>query len=282
VHLKRGDKNAAHFAYPAGHTNTCCGSLGCAESVEHYNAKWKVSEDYKSLQFWQNCPVGHRLSMSNFMEPAWLATVEKLIAGTKYRADVLFENKSTGETVALEIYHSHAVHCAKYEACEGLGVRVIEIDATEVNSGNRILDNRIRSTSGEFFCRKCIENEKKRKWQLVEDAEEERRIAVEYERKRKIIAAKLADQMKIRTELDESERQRKALKQEEEDRNLEERVKIYTEQAAQRLNEERKREGERLEAKRREGICERQEEEARRILIAQDVKDRHPKWFRRT
>ncbi|KAJ1466030.1 hypothetical protein T484DRAFT_1756976 [Baffinella frigidus] len=77
------------------------------------------------------------------MAPEWTATVEKKIPGTLRIADVLLQNSSTGESVALEVYHTHEVGPDKLEECRRAGVRIIEVEETGITSDCRDLDNEL-------------------------------------------------------------------------------------------------------------------------------------------
>lgn len=159
VHLKRGTANRPHFAYAADHVATCKGSSGCGESTEHYDAKWLLHEKFGELCFWETCSGGHRTTSSRYSREIWVATVEKLIPGTTFRADVLLENNSTGASVALEVVHYSQVTIQKRRACDTLGTQLFEVSVkglTKALSSRQFeIENTIPSAHGSYECELC-------------------------------------------------------------------------------------------------------------------------------
>ena len=159
VHLRRGTTNRAHFAYAADHVATCKGSNGCAESEEHYDAKWLLQEKFDELCFWETCPGGHRTTSSKDCRTVWVATVEKIIPSSTFRADVLLENKSAGAVVALEVVHTNQVTLRKKRACDALGTRVFEVTVKGLNKALKSkqfgVENNIPSAGGSHDCDLC-------------------------------------------------------------------------------------------------------------------------------
>jgi len=159
VYLKRGPVNRPHFAYAADHVSSCKGSSGCRESKEHYDAKWLLYERFGDLCFWETCPGGHRTTSSKYCRESWTATVEKIIPGTTYRADVLLENNLTGASVALEVVHSSQVTKAKKTACDTQGTPLFEVSdkglTAAVDSRLFQIENTIPSARGFHDCALC-------------------------------------------------------------------------------------------------------------------------------
>ncbi|KAJ1465968.1 hypothetical protein T484DRAFT_1757026 [Baffinella frigidus] len=151
VILRRGLVLRPHFAYKAHRQNGCTGTVGCKETEVHYNAKWLLRDIFPQINFWTVCWRDHRNTPTQYTGLGWTATVEKQIPGTLRIADVLLQNSSTGEAVALEVFHTHAVTTDKLEECKRVGVRIIEVVATRITSDCRDLDNELDQCE----CRDC-------------------------------------------------------------------------------------------------------------------------------
>jgi hypothetical protein len=164
VILRRGLVLRPHFAYKAHRLNGCTGTTGCKETEVHYNAKWLLNDIFPQIKFWTVCWRDHRTTKTIYTGPEWTATVEKQIPGTLRIADVLLQNSSTGEAVALEVFHKHAVTSDKLEECKRAGVRIIEVVATMITSDCRDLNNELDQCE----CRDCA------KCQREEQARQER------------------------------------------------------------------------------------------------------------
>ena len=162
VTLHRGEQRKAHFSYKAHRRDGCKGAVGCEETEIHYQAKWLLSDIFTQVNFWRVCGYDHRVTKNQYTGPEWTATVEKGIPGTNRIADVLLENSSTKQVVALEVKRTHAVTVKKKEECELVGVTIIEVEADEVTPECRDLHNglNIYESGG---CGKCVENDLKRK-----------------------------------------------------------------------------------------------------------------------
>jgi hypothetical protein len=155
VTLRRGNILRAHFAYKAHRRHGCTGTEGCKETEIHYNAKWLLCDIFQQINFWRVCWCDHRISKNQYTGPEWTATVEKKIPGTKRIADVLLENSSTKEAVALEVYHTHAVKKDKKDECELAGVTIIEVEAAKVTPDCRDLNNELSQYEHDE-CGECI------------------------------------------------------------------------------------------------------------------------------
>ena len=158
VTLRRGNILRAHFAYKAHRRHGCTGTEGCKETEIHYNAKWLLCDIFQQINFWRVCWCDHRISKNQYTGPEWTATVEKKIPGTKRIADVLLENSSTKEAVALEVYHTHAVKKDKKDECELAGVTIIEVEAAKVTPDCRDLNNELSQYEHDE-CGECVEED---------------------------------------------------------------------------------------------------------------------------
>jgi hypothetical protein len=173
VTLRRGEERHPHFAYKAKahRRNGCTGTEGCKETEIHYNAKWLLCDIFQQINFWRVCGCNHRITKKQYTGPEWTATVEKQIPGTKRIADVLLENSSTKEAVALEVYHTHAVKKDKKTECELAGVTIIEVEATHVVHGVEVvaitpdcrdLNNELNQYEHDE-CGECVEEDRLRR-----------------------------------------------------------------------------------------------------------------------
>jgi hypothetical protein len=196
VTLRRGEEREAHFAYKAHRRNGCTGTEGCKETEIHYNAKWLLSDIFQQINFWRVCGCNHRITKKQYTGPEWTATVEKQIPGTKRIADVLLENSSTKEAVALEVCHTNAVADDKKTECELAGVTIIEVRATHVVHGVEVvaitsdcrdLDNELNQYEHDE-CGECVEEDRLRQARFKayrarkEKEEHDRRAREELER----------------------------------------------------------------------------------------------------
>jgi hypothetical protein len=196
VTLRQGDILRPHFAYKAHRRNGCTGTTGCKETEVHYNAKWLLRDIFPQINFWRVCGYNHRITKKQYTGPEWTATVEKQIPGTTRIADVLLENSSTKEAVALEVYHTHAVAEDKKTECELAGVTIIEVEATHVvhgvevlaiTPGCRDLDNELNQYEHDE-CGECVEEDLLRQARVKayrarkEKEEHDRRAREELER----------------------------------------------------------------------------------------------------
>ena len=229
VALKRGEKREAHFAYIQTNRDLsgCSGTAGCSpEAKVHYDAKWLLHDDFQSKVFRDWCTAGlHVLDPAlgtTYTSPPWTAAVEAIIPHTnRRRADVLLTNSSTGECVALEVYNTHAVDSAKLTECNGVGVKVIELGATQINSGVNVLDNKIRSSKW-TTCLECVQDEQIR----AERAEH--------------FARRHAEKERVRLEQDEIDRVFKAVvESERQERYAVERAARDAVECAERVERER-------------------------------------------
>jgi hypothetical protein len=189
VTLHRGDIYRAHFAYKAQRRDGCTGSSASPETEIHYNAKWLLSDIFSLINFRRVCVRGHEIGSDLYATPEWTATVEKAIPGTKKPcgksriADVLLENSSTGEAVALEVYNTHAVGLDKQNECKEAGVTIIEVQADKVTLECRELDNQIKV---EYYdCNACRREDEQQEAQAEEDRKRLERIERDCEERRR-------------------------------------------------------------------------------------------------
>jgi hypothetical protein len=201
VALKRGEILEAHFAYIATDRIGCGGGKVFApESEAHYKAKWLLHDSFAAKTFRDVCGDKHVIETHTYTPLEWEAFVEKKIPETNRIADVLLWNSSTKEAVALEVYHTHAVDQVKYDECKNAGVRLIELRASEVNTGIHELDNIIHTCEW-ATCPTCEQDRKMceeqdrlddEKWEREYEARERRRRwwdekrQREYEKQKKI------------------------------------------------------------------------------------------------
>jgi hypothetical protein len=262
VTLRQGDKNHAHFAYKADRRSGCKGPLGCKETEVHYNAKWLICDIFSQINFWTVCGWGHRITKNRYTTPEWTATVEKEIPGTKRIADVLLENSSTKQAVALEIYHTSGVGEAKKRECELAGVTIIEVKARDcllaITPGCRDLNNWLNKVRyGD--CAVCKHKEK------IQEARD------------KAYHAQLERDERDRNELEELEREHRrvqniAMELQNAARNAE-RIEQKRAREEERIEQERAREEERIEQERLRQETRARERERRE---RQDARSRMP------
>ena len=173
--LKRGEIINPHFAYPpTGKVVGCSGKIPTPEAVEHNEAKWLIHDKLSEYTFWNVCGKEHLVGKSmQFDALEWNCTVEKKIPGTARIADVLLENMFTEEIVAIEVYNTHKVGFLKAQECKAVNVHIIEVLASTVNSGIRVINN--QKTCFEWDeCIECVEANKR---------DEQMRVQREFDRK---------------------------------------------------------------------------------------------------
>jgi hypothetical protein len=160
--LKRGPIKNAHFAYPvSGKIPGCTGKIPTPEAVEHNEAKWLIHNKLSEFLFYDVCGKEHRVGKGRkFDALEWNCTVEKKIPGTARIADVLLQNMFTEEVIAIEVYNTHKVGFLKAQECKAVNVHIIEVLASTVNSGIRVLNNQ-RTCFEWDECVKCVEANKR-------------------------------------------------------------------------------------------------------------------------
>jgi len=172
--LKSGKPMADHFAYPAtGKRTGCTGKIPTPEAKAHCDAKWLIHDKLGEFSFRDVCGVGHVVEAHHYDALEWMSTVEKKIPGTSRIADVLLENMFTEEVVAIEVFNTHKVDFLKAQDCKAANVPIIEVRADSVNAGTRVLDNE-RSCDEWDECVECVEAKKR---------DEQMRVQREFARK---------------------------------------------------------------------------------------------------
>ena len=161
--LKSGKPMAPHFAYPPSSNRTgCMGIIPTPEAIKYNEAKWLIKDKLSEFTFWDVCGAEHRVGTSHqFKASEWIATVEKTIPGTKRIADVLLHNIFTLESVAIEVCNTHKVCFPKAEECLAVNVHIIEVFASTVNFGIRVLNNQ-RTCHEWDKCEKCVQEKRNR------------------------------------------------------------------------------------------------------------------------
>jgi hypothetical protein len=160
--LKRGPIKNAHFAYPSTWKITgCTGKIPTPEAVEHIKAKWLIHDNISEFTLYDVCGKEHRVEKGRqFDALEWNCTVEKKIPGTARIADVLLQNMFTEDVVAIEVYNTHKVGFLKAQECKAVNVHIVEVLASTVNSGIRVLNNQ-RTCFEWDECVKCVEANKR-------------------------------------------------------------------------------------------------------------------------
>ncbi|KAJ1468480.1 hypothetical protein T484DRAFT_1755108 [Baffinella frigidus] len=277
VALKRSEARLKipHFAYIATDRIGCSGgTVYTPESEDHYKAKWLLHDLFSTKTFRDVCAVDHVLKTYTYKAPEWKAMVEKKIPGTNRIADVLLRNDCTGEAVALEVCHTHAVDHVKYTECKKAGVHLIELSASDVNKGLDGLNNLITSPDWTTCCT-CVKDRKRRqeeqqredewwdqrtKWnrKRLEELREFEKIKKE---KQRVDDAARVERNRLQEEIKKKEREERELQEERE--REERKLQEEREREECKLREERdklRKEREREERKLREE-CDRVERE---------------------
>ena len=174
--LKSGNLMVDHFAYPStGKKTGCTGRIPTPEAIEHNGAKWLIHDKLSEFIFWDVCGDDHRVGSSQQYDVLeWNCTVEKKIPGTKRIADILLENMCTGKFVAIEVLNTHKVDYLKAQECKAVNVHIIEVLASTVNAGIRVINNQ-RVCDEWDDCERCVQEKRNR---------EELRAQKELDRKR--------------------------------------------------------------------------------------------------
>jgi hypothetical protein len=152
----------------------------------------KLSE----FTFYDVCGKEHRVGKCRqFDALEWNCTVEKKIPGTARIADVLLQNMFTEEVIAIEVYNTHKVGFLKAQECKTVNVHIVEVLASTVNSGIRVLNNQ-RTCFEWDECVKCVEANKR---------DEQMRVQREFDRKQSEIRRQ--KEQVVQRELDELNKQ---------------------------------------------------------------------------
>jgi hypothetical protein len=207
----------------------CTGGVGNPETDIHYNAKWLLADIFHQIKFWHVCERGHRINHKQFDQNEWVACVEKKIPGTERIADVLLTNTLSGVSVALEVFHTHAVGAPKERECKTAGVDIIEIKALEklkemITVDSRDLDNEMEKCDSKN-CARCQRDDKdQRAWRDAcyrrwEQDERNHQELVEIELEQKRLQKILIQKQNATRDIERVEREKAStLKRLEEDR----------------------------------------------------------------